>query len=142
MVLEIVVWWVVKSSNPCQLCCKKWCHSIFGFITMSSGAWNDWRSLNSMSVRLGGVLGINLGSCFKSCRHCQMNSSRDQYWSSEGDQEDFLALMVSKLASFWGREDWLWNCFQTQSYENGFGICFKWKKSRNPGLATNSLRIG
>jgi hypothetical protein len=35
---------------------------------------------------MDGLLGSNLWSCSISCRHCQMNSSRDSYWSSEGDQ--------------------------------------------------------
>jgi hypothetical protein len=97
-----------------------------GLITMSSRARSDWRALNSMSVRLGGLLGPNMGSCSISCRHFEMNSSTDPYWSSEGDQEYFLALMVSKT-SLSGTEDWLWKCaFRRSTWsENGFGICFK-----------------
>ena len=69
-----------------------------GLITMSLRAWSDWRALNSLSVRLDSLLGLNLGSCSISCRHCRMNSSRDPYWSSGGDQEDFLGLIASKTS--------------------------------------------
>jgi hypothetical protein len=35
-----------------------------GLITMSLRAWSDWRALNSLSVRLDGLLGLNLGELF------------------------------------------------------------------------------
>ena len=73
---------------------------------MSFRARSELRALNSEGVRLDGLLGRNLGRRSMSCRHCRMNSSRDPYWSSGGDQEDFLGLIASKT-SLWGTEGWL-----------------------------------
>ena len=56
---------------------------------MSLQARRDLRALNSDSVRLIGLLGRNFGRVSISCRHCQMNSSREPNWSSGGDQVDF-----------------------------------------------------
>ena len=73
---------------------------------MSFRARSVLRALNFEGVKLDGLLGRNLGRRSMSCRHCQMNSCRDPYWSSGGDQEDFLGLIASKT-SLWGTEDWL-----------------------------------
>ena len=40
------------------------------------------------------LFGPKLGEC----RHCRMNSSRDPYWSSEEDHEDFLGFILSKTS--------------------------------------------
>ena len=74
-------------------------------ITTSSQAQSDQRALYSVSVRFDGLLGLSLGRCSMSCRHCQINSSRDPNWSSRGDQEDFSRLMASKT-SLSETEDW------------------------------------
>ena len=73
---------------------------------MSFRARSELRALNSEGVRLDGLFGRNLGRRSMSCQHCRMNSSRDPYWSSGGDQEDFLGLIASKT-SLWGTEGWL-----------------------------------
>ena len=77
-----------------------------GLITMSFRARSELRALSSEGVRLDGLLGRNLGRRSMSCQHCRMNSSRDPYWSSGGDQADFLRLIASKTF-LWGTEDWL-----------------------------------
>ena len=66
---------------------------------MSFRARSELRALNSEGVRLDGLLGRRS----MSCQHCRMNSSRDPYWSSGGDQEIFLGLIASKT-SLWRTE--------------------------------------
>ena len=61
-----------------------------------------------------------------SCPHCGMNSSREPYWSSGGDQ-DFLGLIASKT-SLWGDGGLVVKMsFQMQASEKGFcvslGLC-------------------
>ena len=74
-----------------------------GLRTTSFRARSELRALNSEGVRLDGLLGRKLTRRSMSCQHCRMNSSRYPYWSSGGDQEDFLRLIASKT-SLWGTE--------------------------------------